>query len=89
LEKVWSLCESGELFFIDYLVDNCNSGYIFMESADGRNPGLLTKLKKYGLEELIPFVHKGQLLLMWWTLFQLINKFKDAILPIVDESGIA
>jgi hypothetical protein len=64
-DRVKALIDSDQVFCLDYLANDCRSGYIFLESPDGQNRGLARKLKRFGLEDLIPYIHSGQLLLMW------------------------
>lgn len=65
LTRVKSLIEADEVFCTDYLSNDCRSGYIFIEAHDRRSRTLTAILKKYGLEAMIPFVRKGEILLMW------------------------
>jgi len=63
--QIQSLMKNEEVFVLRYNADDNKSGYIYFNSYDGESNTLKSKLKKYGLDVLTPYVKKGELFLMW------------------------
>jgi hypothetical protein len=59
------LMESGELFLLRYTADDDKSGYIYFSAFDKKNESMETILQRFGLDDFVPYVRKGELLVMW------------------------
>ncbi|MFH1640164.1 MAG: hypothetical protein ABIB93_07660 [Chloroflexota bacterium] len=63
--NVEALMNSDEVFVQRYTEDDDKSGYIYFNSYDGKKRTLAAILQRHGLDKLVPYVKKGELLLMW------------------------
>ena len=64
-KNIKAMRERDEVFVLRYNADDNKSGYIYLNSYDGKSKSLVVLLQRYGLDALTPYVKKEELLLMW------------------------